>query len=85
VIHSYNPNPPEIEAGGSGVQSQLGLHSEFQDSMGYIVIPCLKILENEKQQQKKQAVVLKVMTIVVIIINLELLLYTSCYSKCFIY
>ena len=41
-----NPSTQEAEAGGSGVQGQPGLYSEFQDSQGYIMRPCLKKKKN---------------------------------------
>jgi hypothetical protein len=43
VAHAFNPSTQEAEAGGF-----LSLQSEFQDSQGYTVKPCL-----EKPKKKK--------------------------------
>jgi hypothetical protein len=42
VTHASKPSSQEVEVGGSKVQGQPGLHSEFQGSLGYIVRSCLK-------------------------------------------
>lgn len=50
VVHSFNPGTREPEAGGfMWLQGQHGLHSELQDSQGYIVTSCLE-KENERKE-----------------------------------
>jgi hypothetical protein len=52
--HVFNPSTWEVEEGGSlWVQGQPGLHSEFQDSQGYRVRPCLGKNNNNKQTKRK--------------------------------
>ena len=47
-MHAFNPSTLEAEAGESlWVQGQPGLHSEFQDSLGYTEKPCLKTKQNK--------------------------------------
>jgi hypothetical protein len=41
--HTFNSSTWEAEAGGSWVQGQSGLRSEFQDNLACIVRSCLKI------------------------------------------
>jgi hypothetical protein len=41
VVHVFNPNIWEAEAGGF-LSSRPSLQSEFQDSQGYTEKPCLK-------------------------------------------
>lgn len=36
VIDACNPTTLEIQTGGSGVQGQSGLHSEFETRLGYM-------------------------------------------------
>ena len=51
VAHTFDPNTPEAEAGGSlWILGQPGLQSEFQGSQSYTEKPCLK---KPKQQQNK--------------------------------
>ena len=48
VVHAFSPSTREAEAGGSlRVQGQPGLHSEFQDSLGYTEKPHLEINKNK--------------------------------------
>jgi hypothetical protein len=49
VVHAYNPSTQEVEAGGSQVQGQLGLHQEFKASQGYIAKVSLKRTKTTKQ------------------------------------
>lgn len=50
MAHTRDPNTWEAEAGGSEVQSDPWLQSEFKASWGYYVRPCLKT----KQKQTKK-------------------------------
>jgi hypothetical protein len=54
VVHSCNPSTQEVEAGGSQIRGQLGLHSKFQTSLGYIVRPCLQNKQTTKQKEKRK-------------------------------
>jgi hypothetical protein len=56
VVHAFNPNTQEAEAGGFLSSRQPGLQSEFQDSQGYTEKPCL---EKPKKKKKKKINVLK--------------------------
>jgi hypothetical protein len=42
MVHAYNPNRNEVEAGRSKVRGHPGLHREFKDSVRYISRACLK-------------------------------------------
>lgn len=54
VTHTFVP-ALEVEADRSPrVQSQPGLHNELQDSQGYIVRLCLKIMIINKQINKNK-------------------------------
>lgn len=48
IAHASNPSTQGAEAGG--VQSPLGLLSEFQGTLYYIVISCLKRYESMDQR-----------------------------------
>jgi hypothetical protein len=50
VVFTCNPRIQETEAKGSRIEGQLGLHSEFQANLDYLVRPYLK--RNKKQTQK---------------------------------
>jgi hypothetical protein len=55
VAHASNASTLEADAGGSvGVLGQPGLHSEFQDSQGYIERLCLKNNKMKQNQSKKK-------------------------------
>jgi hypothetical protein len=41
VVHACNPSTLEAETGGKRVKDQPVLHSEFQASLGYTVLPSL--------------------------------------------
>ena len=64
-IFIFNPSTWEAEAVRSlWVPDQPGLHSEFQDSQGYIIRLCLKKKKKkkkrkEKKKKKKKKLVLK--------------------------
>ena len=55
VAYTFNTNTKEAEEVDFWVQGQPGLHSEFQDSQGYIVRPCLKKIKQTNKQFKNQA------------------------------
>jgi hypothetical protein len=42
VLHTFNTSTQKVEAGGSKVQDQPGLHSKFKASLSYTVKPSLK-------------------------------------------
>jgi hypothetical protein len=42
VVHTCNSSTWEVEAGGSWIPGQPGLHSKFKDNLSCIVRPCLK-------------------------------------------
>lgn len=50
VLHACDVSTQEVETKGSGVQSQLWLHSEFKARLGYRRF-CLKIKVKIKQVQ----------------------------------
>lgn len=41
VVHVYNTSSQEVEAGGSGIEGYLQLHSKFETSLVYMR-PCLE-------------------------------------------
>jgi hypothetical protein len=52
VTHGSNPSTSnqKAEAGGSLVQGQFELQSEFGASLGYVVKPCLKKKKKKRNQ-----------------------------------
>lgn len=48
-VAPFYPNPREAEAASFQVQDQPGLPSEFHDSQGYTVKPCLKKPAKQRQ------------------------------------
>jgi hypothetical protein len=53
VVCTFNPSTWKAEAGGSlWVPDQPGLQSKFQDSQGYIEIPCFQKQNQTKNKQK---------------------------------
>lgn len=53
VVHDFHPSTWEAETDGSPwVQGQRGLHSEFQDSQGYVEKFCLN--KKARKQANKQ-------------------------------
>jgi hypothetical protein len=48
VVHACNPSIQEAEAGRSLILGQLGLHSEFEDSLRYTERPCQKERKKER-------------------------------------
>jgi hypothetical protein len=42
MAYACNPSTQEVEAGGSKVQANHGLHSEFQSSLSNLMRACLK-------------------------------------------
>jgi hypothetical protein len=64
VTHAFNPSSPETEAGRLLSLRPAGLQSEYQDSYGYTVKPCLESNNNKnknkttktKQQQQRTEV-----------------------------
>ena len=72
VVHTLDPSILVVEAGGSRIQGQSGLYSEFQASLGYLR-PCFKqarkLLWTRKvgdwrQSQKVRSIQLKMLSIV---------------------
>lgn len=54
VVHAYNPNSEEDEAGGPPVQGHLGLHNEFHQVSATVRDSVWK----NKQQQKAKRLML---------------------------
>ena len=50
----HMPLIPVDKSQRQAVQGQPGLRSEFQDSQGYVVRPCLQNKTKNKQTNKKQ-------------------------------
>lgn len=54
VAHAFDPNTQEAKEGSSVlVRGQPGLQSEFQDSQGYIVKPCV-VKKRERERKKEE-------------------------------
>jgi hypothetical protein len=54
AVHTFKPRTQETEASGSLLSlNKPRLHSEFQDSQGYVERPCLKKGKERKGKERK--------------------------------
>lgn len=51
MIHVYNPNTQETGTGGLGVQGHPQLRTEFEASLGYVIL-CLKTKQKGKRRSQ---------------------------------
>jgi hypothetical protein len=52
LVQACNPRSLDNEAGGSQVQDQPGIYSEFETSLGYIAKCCLKKEESHEEKEE---------------------------------
>ena len=61
VAHAFNPSTGEVEADDLWVGGQLGLQSEFQDSLVYTEKSCLGLKKKKKKNYIRQRYPIKKM------------------------